>query len=696
MWLEGKLVQLEFLDTASETWITVKWSDTVLVHGRKLHVVIVGEDLDVFIHVHPDDFQPVGDDATAFTVSSTFPRGGQYVVALQYALIAEVQELCIAEAAGHFHSYLNCPNPWPCAFPLVSNLLHLAVTSSAQDAMTPFVEDLQVSKTVAPLLMTGTDQYIHPIKCAENEAACDASPSTCYTVTLAANSIASMITGQTTEQTSGTVPLNTCLYIHVELMLHPVFEAGFNGIGGVHWWRALIGELEEAGTIDGFTDSSGSGATLTPYLDAEAHLVFVHQDLQTVQHLHALAADAVTSKLGNIYDTLDLLGCVLWHDPQRAVPEEFGPAVAAIGTFTKAGESTLSFNDEKRADFIAGVAMSAVVRTSDVAIQEVTDVEAAEARLRSLLEEMHGLSIQFIIATANEEAATQASSALEQSITDGTFQAQLAQSEAYDTVEVSDFTAEIIIERNSVEELAHPPPFVAASSPDGASQDDNMPIYISATAGALLIVGLTAPVHVCALQDLDWSPCGKYLVSCSAKSSTTMVVWNVATGEATPLRASLGGIYLVRWSPCGSYVFAAFSTGQFMVLETHTWTHEKWGSVGDGCVKHACWGPSKATPTLLLALDKPVGGVQVLSLQFSSPAPLLNAHLLPLPLKEIDVEGSELRVTKIAWDLTGSRLALLLGDLADALGYDAQVVTRELGRWHFMLQKLSQCLQATL
>ncbi|KAK3234919.1 hypothetical protein CYMTET_54851 [Cymbomonas tetramitiformis] len=535
--------KLEFLDTASETWITVKWSDTVLVHGRKLHVVIVGEDLDVFIHVHPDDFQPVGDDATAFTVSSTFPRGGQYVVALQYALIAEVQELCIAEAAGHFHSYLNCPNPWPCAFPLVSNLLHLAVTSSAQDAMTPFVEDLQVSKTVAPLLMTGTDQYIHPIKCAENEAACDASPSTCYTVTLAANSIASMITGQTTEQTSGTVPLNTCLYIHVE-----------------------------------FTDSSGSGATLTPYLDAEAHLVFVHQDLQTVQHLHALAADAVTSKLGNIYDTLDLLGCVLWHDPQRAVPEEFGPAVAAIGTFTKAGtyklfvttttgntwmlhpsfqrpfhftrpsssppphlpppptpppnslslpppcsppfvtspppatspltggapisslqgsltlrgESTLSFNDEKRADFIAGVAMSAVVRTSDVAIQEVTDVEAAEARLRSLLEEMHGLSIQFIIATANEEAATQASSALEQSITDGTFQAQLAQSEAYDTVEVSDFTAEIIIERNSVEELAHPPPFVAASSPDGASQDDNMPIYISATAGALLIVGLGA------------------------------------------------------------------------------------------------------------------------------------------------------------------------------------------------------------
>ncbi|KAK3234920.1 hypothetical protein CYMTET_54852 [Cymbomonas tetramitiformis] len=179
-------------------------------------------------------------------------------------------------------------------------------------------------------------------------------------------------------------------------------------------------------------------------------------------------------------------------------------------------------------------------------------------------------------------------------------------------------------------------------------------------------------------RDLDWSPCGKYLVSCSAKSSTTMVVWNVATGEATPLRASLGGIYLVRWSPCGSYVFAAFSTGQFMVLETHTWTHEKWGSVGDGCVKHACWGPSKATPTLLLALDKPVGGVQVLSLQFSSPAPLLNAHLLPLPLKEIDVEGSELRVTKIAWDLTGSRLALLLGGGHARAGQVALYATKTL------------------
>src|SRR5690606_16411688 len=46
-------------------------------HGRKLHVLIVSEDMEVFGHVHPQDFEDPVEDGEA-TVFFTFPRAGRY------------------------------------------------------------------------------------------------------------------------------------------------------------------------------------------------------------------------------------------------------------------------------------------------------------------------------------------------------------------------------------------------------------------------------------------------------------------------------------------------------------------------------------------------------------------------------------------------------------------------------------------
>lgn len=60
-----------------------------LSHERILHTVIIGEDLEVFGHIHPEDFGPVTNEMIAagrFTVQHTFPKAGEYLVAVDYAV----------------------------------------------------------------------------------------------------------------------------------------------------------------------------------------------------------------------------------------------------------------------------------------------------------------------------------------------------------------------------------------------------------------------------------------------------------------------------------------------------------------------------------------------------------------------------------------------------------------------------------
>ncbi len=62
--------------------------DLQITHDRLLHVIIASADFTVFAHIHPDDSGPITDEMknkAEYPVSFTFPKAGQYIVALDTA-----------------------------------------------------------------------------------------------------------------------------------------------------------------------------------------------------------------------------------------------------------------------------------------------------------------------------------------------------------------------------------------------------------------------------------------------------------------------------------------------------------------------------------------------------------------------------------------------------------------------------------
>ena len=78
--------------------------DLVITHDRILHVVIISEDLSVFGHVHAEDLGPVTAEMkenARFPVRYTFPKAGNYVIALDFATKERgYSELLNLEVAG--------------------------------------------------------------------------------------------------------------------------------------------------------------------------------------------------------------------------------------------------------------------------------------------------------------------------------------------------------------------------------------------------------------------------------------------------------------------------------------------------------------------------------------------------------------------------------------------------------------------
>jgi putative copper export protein len=59
-----------------------------IMHERILHAVIIGKDLEVFAHIHPEDFTPVSREIikrAIFPLRFTFPREGEYLIGIDFA-----------------------------------------------------------------------------------------------------------------------------------------------------------------------------------------------------------------------------------------------------------------------------------------------------------------------------------------------------------------------------------------------------------------------------------------------------------------------------------------------------------------------------------------------------------------------------------------------------------------------------------
>lgn len=81
---ETKVITFRFRDDEGKP---VK--DLAVVHDRILHIVIAGEDLSTFAHIHPEDFGPVTEKMKskgAFSVQYTFPKAGRYLIAVDYGI----------------------------------------------------------------------------------------------------------------------------------------------------------------------------------------------------------------------------------------------------------------------------------------------------------------------------------------------------------------------------------------------------------------------------------------------------------------------------------------------------------------------------------------------------------------------------------------------------------------------------------
>lgn len=153
------------------------------------------------------------------------------------------------------------------------------------------------------------------------------------------------------------------------------------------------------------------------------------------------------------------------------------------------------------------------------------------------------------------------------------------------------------------------------------------------------------------ISALSWSPDGRYLASASNKNSS-FTIWDVAQGLGTPIRRGFGGISLLRWSPTGDYFFAAKVDGSFYLWETNTWTSEQWSSTS-GLVTGATWDPDGRVVLIAFSASSTLG-----SIHFASKPPSLDAHLLPVDLSELKTLTGSQGVEKIAWDVSGERLAV--------------------------------------
>jgi hypothetical protein len=63
-------------------------TDLNVVHERKMHVFIVGQDLNEFTHTHPDDYPngTLGEDMGTYEIFHNFTKAGKYLVASDYTV----------------------------------------------------------------------------------------------------------------------------------------------------------------------------------------------------------------------------------------------------------------------------------------------------------------------------------------------------------------------------------------------------------------------------------------------------------------------------------------------------------------------------------------------------------------------------------------------------------------------------------
>jgi hypothetical protein len=100
----------------------LKWSQLRITHLRKMHILIVSEDLTIFGHVHPEDYEHWnGDgllttpkDLCEFVIEFKFPRSGRYAIVVEYqAIRSESPSDGSPSDDHHAHEHTDKPDDKP-------------------------------------------------------------------------------------------------------------------------------------------------------------------------------------------------------------------------------------------------------------------------------------------------------------------------------------------------------------------------------------------------------------------------------------------------------------------------------------------------------------------------------------------------------------------------------------------------------
>ena len=121
----------------------VSWSQFNTEHARKLHVIIMSSDMQIFMHVHPEDFSNISDTATFFPIFPKIPRSGRYVMMSTFVINGSE-----SKAQAYFTASIGSDSS-PMNIPTQAQSLSRVVAGLPMAAKGAYVDPIDFSQTPA-------------------------------------------------------------------------------------------------------------------------------------------------------------------------------------------------------------------------------------------------------------------------------------------------------------------------------------------------------------------------------------------------------------------------------------------------------------------------------------------------------------------------------------------------------------------
>ncbi|XP_065053268.1 aladin-like [Rhopilema esculentum] len=181
------------------------------------------------------------------------------------------------------------------------------------------------------------------------------------------------------------------------------------------------------------------------------------------------------------------------------------------------------------------------------------------------------------------------------------------------------------------------------------------------------------------ITSLSWSGDGHLLASGSCADSS-VIIWDMFTQRSAALRRYGPGTGFICWSPLQDCLFASTLKDLFRIWDVNNWTCERWSNLNGRC-RVACWSPCERyllfsveneSSLYYLYFQKQQGATGFVSTSSSVAVKCLDFSACTWETDTGDVSiGGTLQ--SMAWDPTGSRLAIVFKDKQNVNGTQTHI-----------------------